>query len=253
MKVARTFQEAPGIKTIRIKGKMKHNPGQFIQVSVLNIGEASFGVSSCSDAYFDFTVKNVGNVTNALCRLKKGDTIGIRGPYGNGFPMEESEGGNLLVIGGGTGTAPLKSVLEYVGKNRRKYRGVDVFLGFKNPEEVIYKRSVRHWGRTFNVRVSVSEPTATWHEHVGFVTDCMKETGVKSDGYVAFICGPPVMMNAVVGILKSSGYPNESIYLSFERLIKCGVGKCGHCMINDKYVCLDGPVFSYAGARGLED
>ncbi|MEM2918150.1 MAG: FAD/NAD(P)-binding protein [Candidatus Altiarchaeota archaeon] len=252
-KILNVIEETPDIKTFRIDFKANHTPGQFVEVSVFNFGEAPISISSFSNEYIEITVRRVGRVTNAIHRLSEGDFLGIRGPYGNGYPMEKFYDKDLYIIGGGCGIAPLGSVLSYIEKFREKYKDISIFFGCRSPEDILFKRKIEIWKEKFNVYLTVDTANENWKCDVGVVTKILEKYKVESGNSVALICGPPIMMRFVIETLKKKNFGDEQIYLSLERYMKCGFGKCGHCMINDKYICKDGPVFRYDEAKFLED
>ncbi|MBW2971790.1 FAD/NAD(P)-binding protein [Candidatus Woesearchaeota archaeon] len=232
---------------LRTSLKSKYDPGQFFQVSLPLIGEAPISVASYSDEFLDLNIREVGNVTKALSKLKKGDTLYIRGPYGKGYPMEKLYGKNLILIGGGSGVAPLKGILSYVDKHRQNFGDVTIFFGFRTPDDILFKEDMKQWKRKYQLNMSVDKNPKKQRItcDVCFVTNLIEKAKMASDNNVVFICGPPVMMKITVDILKNKGFREEQIYISTERLMNCALGICGHCMIHGKYTCLDGPVFRY--------
>lgn len=239
---------------LRVSCNLNPEPGQFVEVSVLGVGECPISVCSYSQNYIDLLIRNVGNVTSHLAKMKKGGSLLIRGPYGHGYPMSDMLGKNVAVIAGGTGVAPPRSVLEYVKKHRNEYHDVYLFLGFRDPEEILFKEDLEKWQRDFNLTVSVdkcADPTFTGK--VCFVTDAFGDANIPVEGTSVVLCGPPIMMKVAVEKLEVKGFNDKNLYLSFERHMKCGVKKCGHCVVAGKYMCSDGPVFSYDVARGFYD
>lgn len=240
-------RESPDCFMIRVDWKGNYEPGQFFQVSIPGIGEAPISVASCSKEYLDLNIREVGNVTNYLAGLKKGDTILIRGPYGHGYPMEKLYGKNLLLIGGGSGVAPLKGILSYVDAHKDSHPDVTMFFGFRTPEDILFKEDLKHWRKKYNCYVSVDKNP----KHVKtlcdvcFVTSLVEKAKIIPENKAVFICGPPIMMKICIGLLKAKGFSEDQIYISTERLMNCALGLCGHCMIHGKYSCLDGPVFRF--------
>jgi anaerobic sulfite reductase subunit B len=242
------FRETPDTFTITIDMGVKHDPGQFVQMSLPGIGEAPISICSDSDKFLKLNIREVGNMTNALAKLKEGDTVFVRGPYGKGYPMEELKGNDLIIIGGGCGVAPLKGIIDYVENHRTDYKDVLLFLGYRSPNDIIFRREVEEWQKKYNVRVTVDKNDHgefCYNAKTGFVTESLKAAPLSSNGSVVFICGPPVMMRFVTQILKEKGFHDDQIFISAERLMYCGVGVCCHCMIHGKFTCLDGPVFRY--------
>jgi NAD(P)H-flavin reductase len=231
-------------------------PGQFAQVSLFGIGEfpASLPPSPTENEMF-FTIRQVGACTAAFHELKAGDRFGVRGPYGNGFPMEEYYGKNLVFVAGGIGLIPLRSCIVYALANRDKYRRIQIFYGTKSPKELMYKTGFREWEHVEGVEchLTVDRGGAGWAGNVGVVGSLFKQPGVTIpvENTVAFVCGPPVMFRFVIQDLLAMGFQEGAIVSTLERYMKCGVGKCGHCCIGVAYVCVDGPVFTYQQIKEL--
>ena len=234
----------------------KFRPGQFAQVSIFGAGEfpTSLPPSPTEDEVF-FTIRRVGTVTSAVHQLKPGDQFGVRGPYGNGFPMEEYAGRNLVFVAGGIGLIPLRSCIIYALANRERYGKIQLFYGAREPKDLMYLNLLREWEKTegFECYVSVDRADQTWNGHVGVVGSLFKKPGVTVpvESTTAFVCGPPVMFRFVIQDLKVMGFQDKDIVSTLERYMKCGVGKCGHCCIGLAYVCTDGPVFTFEQIRSL--
>lgn len=242
------FRETPDTFTITIDMKVQHDPGQFVQVSVPGIGESPISICSDSREYLKLNIRQVGNVTEALSKLKKGDKIYVRGPYGKGYPMKELKGNNLLIIGGGCGVAPLKGIIDYVEHHRKDYKDIHLFLGYRSPNDIIFTRELNTWKEKYQLQVSVDQNQHAefcYDGKTGYVTDVLKASDITANNIVAFICGPPVMMKFVIDILKAKGFHEDQIFISAERLMYCAIGACCHCMMRGKYTCIDGPVFRY--------
>jgi anaerobic sulfite reductase subunit B len=254
-KITNYYRESPDSFTITLDYKVKHEPGQFIQVTIPGIGEAPISICSNSDKFIKLNIREVGNVTNALAKLKKGDFVFVRGPYGNGYPMGDIKGKELVVIGGGCGLAPLKGVLDYIETNKSMYSDVMLFLGFRSPDDILFKREIKNWHKIYNTNMTVdSVPKGSCYSgSVGYVTNLVNNAKFKSNNNVALLCGPPIMIKLVIEILNKKGFADNHIYISAERLMHCGIGKCGHCMIHGKYVCTDGPVFRYDQLKGINN
>jgi anaerobic sulfite reductase subunit B len=240
---------------IRTDFKGSYEPGQFFQVLLPGIGEAPISVASYSKDFLELNIREVGNVTNALAKLKKGDSIYIRGPYGNGYPMEKCVGKGLIVIGGGSGGAPLKGILSYVDKHRGDFGDVMLYFGFRTPDDILFKEDMKQWGKKYQLHMSVDKNPK--HAKVAcdvcFVTNLIEKAKLDPEGKIVFICGPPIMMKIVLDTLKNKGFKEQQIYISTERLMNCALGVCGHCMIHGKYTCLDGPVFRYDEISGYKN
>ncbi|MCX6909873.1 MAG: FAD/NAD(P)-binding protein [Verrucomicrobia bacterium] len=234
----------------------KFRPGQFAQVSLFGVGEFPASLPpSPTEADTFFTVKQVGSCSAALHQLKAGDKFAVRGPYGNGFPMEEYYGKNLIFVAGGIGLIPLRSCIIYALAHREKYKRIQIFLGAKTPRDLMYRDNLREWEKSAGVEchLTVDRATDGWTGNVGVVGSLFKKPGVQVavDNTVAFVCGPPVMFRFVIKDLKALGFQDQQIVSTLERYMKCGVGKCGHCCIGVAYVCVDGPVFTYEQIQKL--
>jgi NAD(P)H-flavin reductase len=231
-------------------------PGQFAQVSLFGAGEfpASLPPSPTESETF-FTIRTVGSCTAALHAMKPGEKFAIRGPYGNGFPMEEYHGKNLVFVAGGIGLIPLRSCIIYALAHREKFNRIQIFLGSRTPRDLMYRDNLREWEKSAGVEchLTVDRTADGWTGNVGVVGSLFKKPGVQVpvDDTVAFVCGPPVMFRFVIKDLLAMGLPERSIVSTLERYMKCGVGKCGHCCIGVAYVCVDGPVFTYEQIKRL--
>ena len=249
-KILDYHRESPDTFTITIDMAVNHDPGQFVQVSLPGIGECPISICSDSSKFMKLNIREVGNMTRSLAKLKKGDTIMVRGPYGHGYPMKELNGNNLLIIGGGCGVAPLKGIIDYVENHRKDYRDVHLFLGYRSPDDIIFKRELEEWKTKYNLKVTVDKKTSdtscyNYNIKEGFITVALKEADISTENKIVFLCGPPVMIKFVIEIIKEKGFHDDQIFVSEERLMYCGIGVCCHCMIRDKYTCVDGPVFRY--------
>lgn len=233
----------------RVKEGFRFRPGQFVEVSALGIGEAPFGLASNPNhpETFCITLRAVGSVTQTLHMLKVGDTVGVRGPFGNGFPFEEVKGKNILFVGGGIGLPPLCSLIEPMLDSRSEFKDIQILYGARTPADLVYQDRLGEWGKMPEIRflMSVDVGDSTWIGNVGVVTTLFPKANIMKENAVAFVCGPPIMIRFVIQELLGLGFLAENIISTLERYMKCGVGKCGHCAIGHKYVCLDGPVFSY--------
>lgn len=234
----------------------KFLPGQFAQVSVFGAGEfpASLPPSPTEEELF-FTVRRVGSVTAALHQLQPGDKFAVRGPYGNGFPMNQYFGQNLLFVAGGIGLIPLRSCLNYALDNRDRYGKIQLFYGARGLKDLMYLGALREWEMTrgFECYLTVDRGDDQWTGHVGVVGSLFRKPGVTVpvEHTTAFVCGPPIMFRFVIRDLKEMGFQDRNIMSTLERYMKCGVGKCGHCCIGLAYVCADGPVFTYEQIKRL--
>lgn len=253
--IVRTRDLTPRDKVfvIELPGRrnLGHTPGQFVQVSVFGFGEAPISVCSPPEkkAGFDLCIRKLGGVTGALHALDAGETVGIRGPFGNGFPIESMKHRDVLIVAGGIGLAPLRSVIDSVFLNRGDYGRLIVLYGTGTPEDILFPAELEAWQleEGNEILVIVDEPSPHWTGNVGVITTLFSEVKIDPvNTVVAALVGPPVMYRFVLMELEALGIPEEQIFFSLERRMKCGVGKCGHCQINNKYVCVDGPIFDYA-------
>jgi NAD(P)H-flavin reductase len=222
-------------------------PGQFIVLSIDGFGEGAFGLTTSVKELpvIEVAVRSVGNTTRAIHRLKVGDEIGLRGPYGKGFPITEMAGKEVLVIAGGLGLAPLRSLIHYFRDEKIKTSPLKIFFGAKTPNDLIYKDEFREWEKFAENYFCVNQADSDWKGQLGFVTDLLSLTKIDKEA-IAILCGPPVMFKPVIDKLKSFGVGENQVFVLLERRMKCGIGKCQHCTCGDKYVCLDGPTFRYS-------
>lgn len=228
--------------------------GQFAEVSVPGAGEAPFGIASSplDEGFIEFTVKRypTGVLTRALHNCREGDLIGVRGPYGNAFPLETMKGMNIVIIGGGFAFTTLRSTIKYLlhEENRGDFNNVTVIYGARSPGELLYKGELKEWEEREGVDtyITVDKGDAGWKGREGFVPTVVNEVAPSSEHAVAIVCGPPIMLRFTIPHLINLGFSPERIINSLEMRMKCGIGKCGRCNIGSKYVCKDGPVFTYA-------
>ena len=232
-------------------GPLDYTPGQFVEVSLAGIGEAPISISSSPTKKdgFELVVRKIGSVTKKIHSLSAGSKIGIRGPYGKGcYPIEEAKGKNLVFVCGGIGLVPQRSFINYALDNRADYGNITVLIGTKCSNQRFFHSELFAWTKRDDIELheTVDQAEDCWHGRVGVVTTLIPKIEAElSDAYV-FVCGPPVMYKFVLMALAENNVPKERIFVNLERKMKCGVGKCGHCQINDKYVCVDGPVFRYS-------
>ncbi len=263
-RVTAIVKESPLIKTFRLSflkkddGKsFSFSPGQFSMFSLMGTGEAPLSISSSplEDKYLEVSVRNVGNVTNAMFRMKKGDTIGVRGSYGRGYPLENLKGKDILIVAGGIGFPPLASAIEYMLDNRDDYGKIWILYGVKEFDDLMYKKRMKRWSlaKDLDIIVTIETPCTEWDGCVGNVTELFTKLKINGRNTAGLSCGPPVMLKLVTSGFRKLGISDDDIYLSFERMMQCGTGKCGHCNIGDKYVCSDGPVFSYSDVKKMQE
>jgi sulfite reductase subunit B len=237
--------------------RLGHKPGQFVAVSAFGVGEAPFSVSSSptKEDGFELCIRNAGNVTSVIHKLEPGALVGIRGPFGNGFPLDMLRGRDILFVAGGLGLVPMRSLINYVLDNRDDYGKLTILYGCKNPAELLFKDELERWEKRddVNYQVTVDNPGDNWHRHVGVITTLFPKITFDPERTIAVVVGPPVMYRFVALECIQRGIPESHIIMSLERRMKCGVGKCGHCQMNSKYVCQDGPVFTLTQLRSLHE
>ena len=238
--------------TFRMEFSGDVKPGQFFEISLPKFGEAPISVSGIGPDTVDFTIRRVGKVTNEIFENYVGDTLYIRGPYGNGFDIDNYRGKELVVVAGGTGLSPVKGVVDYFAAHREE--AADVTAGFKSPGDVLFKEDFEIWKRSIHVIQTVDWAPEGYEGPVGMVTKYIPDLKFTDIANSSFICvGPPVMIRFTVQEILKLGVPEENIWVSHERKMCCGLGKCGHCRIGSTYICLDGPVFNYVEGKNLID
>ena len=234
-----------------------HAPGQFVQVSIFGMEEAPISICSAArddDPSFQLCVRRIGQLTTALHALEVGGAIGIRGAFGRGFPVDEMAGQDVLFIAGGIGLAPMRSLIQHCLAHRGRFGRLALLYGAKQPAELLFSEDLQQWGRSgdIDVQLVVDAGDADWTGRVGLITELVKPVELDTAGTVAVVVGPPVMYRFVIEQLTGKDLPPERIILSLERHMRCGVGKCGHCMIEDLYCCQDGPVFKLSELAGVK-
>jgi NAD(P)H-flavin reductase len=234
-------------------------PGQFVTVSVFGCGEAPFGVANSGEdmAELQITVRRYpgGQVTEPLHQLAEGDRVGLRGPFGKGFPVEDLKGRDVLIVAGGIGLIPVRPLIHEILSHRPDYGRFTILMGARTPQDMPYKDELAEWGqhKDVDLRLTIDVPHPDWKGHVGLITTLFEGLELDSSKTKAVIVGPPVMYAFVITECRQKGLADEDLIFSLERTMKCGVGKCGHCAIKHKYVCTDGPVFTYAEIRGFAE
>ena len=236
----------------------RHQPGQFVMLSVPGSGEMPISLSSSPSRpeVLELCVRKVGRVTSALYRLHTNDVVGIRGPYGNGYPIRIMRRNDLLIVAGGLGMAPLRSLLWYALDHRDQFDNITLMYGSKRPEEMLFREELQGLvdGADLNCLLTVdADPSGTWKNHVGLLPTLFDHAKIEPLRTYAAVCGPPVVYKFVLRKLLELGFPKNRILMSLERRMKCGVGKCGHCSIGYKYTCLHGPIFTYWDAINLPE
>ena len=232
-------------------------PGQFVVISMLGVGEAPFSISSSPTKLgsFELVIRNVGKLTQILHDLKEGDEVGVRGPFGNGFPIHILEGSDLLFIAGGIGIVPLRSVINYTIDNRREFGKVTILLGCSSPKNMLFSGDFNRWSKqtdlSFECTVDRGDPD--WKGNVGLITSLIPGIDLVPERTFALIVGPSVMYKYVITELLKKEIPDRQILVSLERHMKCVLGKCGHCQIEHFYCCKDGPIFSYDQIKDIKE
>ncbi len=255
--------DTPDVKTFRVVGldgkkPFAHIPGQCAMLSMPGIGEALFSITSSptNEDYLEFSIKKCGCVTTWLHEIEPGQQVTLRGPYGNGFPVDtELKGKDLLIIAGGIGLAPVRSVINYVRANRANYGTLDIVYGSRSKEDLVdYQEILDEWMAEdgINVHLTIDREQPDWDGHVGFVPNYVKELNFDTSKTVV-MCGPPIMIKFTLAGLEELGFQRDQVYTTFELKMKCALGKCGRCNIGDKYVCKDGPVFRLDQMTELPD
>lgn len=249
--VTDVIAETPTIKTIRFKPQetITFATGQFVEITIPGVGEAPFTPSSkpSEKKLMEVTVMKVGKVTDKIHELKKGDVIGVRGPLGQGYPVDGFKGKEILVIGGGCGFAPLRSLMYELFHRSGQFKKLYFRGGCKTPKELVYRKEVDSWAerKDLNLKVTVDKGDESWKGNTGVVTTILDDVDMDCVNGIAVICGPPIMMKFATQKVLEMGFKEKNIYLSMEKNMSCGIGKCGHCRLGTYYACKDGPVFTY--------
>ena len=253
--------EAPEVKTFyfsfldrEVEEKFKIKSGQFIMCTVFGAGE--FAVSlppSPENDRLHITVRCIGKVTHALHKLAVGDKLGVRGPFGNGFPFTEIKGKNVIYVAGGIGLIPLRSSIIHMLQHRKDFGRIILLYGARTPGDLLYQQDIAGWRKDplFETFITIDKAVAGWDGEVGFVNKLIEKAKIPVDNTVAFVCGPPVMFNSVIEDFLKRGMSEDNIISTLERQMKCGIGKCQHCAIGRTLVCTDGPVYTYRQIKTL--
>jgi sulfhydrogenase subunit gamma (sulfur reductase) len=255
-RISSVRDETPDTKTFGLQfrdpedhARFQFRPGQFVELSVFGFGEAPFCVASSPTRRerIETTVRRTGRLTNALHELGPGDELGLRGPCGNWFDLEAAQGKDLLFVAGGIGLPPLRSVIWNVLDERKRFGRVTILYGARTPTDLVYKDELRQWEARSDLEllVTVDQGEPGWSGNVGMVPILFEQTTLRPKSTLAYVCGPPIMIRFVVQDLLMRGFAEQSVISTLERMMQCGVGKCNHCAIGHRYVCRDGPVFTY--------
>ena len=237
----------------RVREAFVHEPGQFLELSLFGVGEAPISISGIGENYIDLTIRRVGRVTDEVFEHYTGQTLLLRGPYGNGFDTDLYADGETVVVAGGTGVSPVRGVIEALScmpNAKEKY----VIAGFRSPDDMLFRDDLARWKDELNLILTVDGAPEGYDGNIGLVTKYIADLPLKSpEAAKAVVVGPPAMMRFTIIELQKKGFKDENITVSYERKMCCGLGKCGHCRVNDKYICLDGPVFNYTEGKLMMD
>jgi len=232
-------------------------PGQFVMLEVPGFGEVPISISSSSNnrEYVELCVRKSGRTTNILHQAKTGTKVGIRGPFGTSFPMEKMAGHNILLVAGGLGLAPLRAPIYWACEHRDEFKDVHVLYGTKSPDQMLFTYQYEEWERVDHIKLHtiVEEANGDWKGKIGLITDLFKEIDITPDDTYAIVCGPPVMFKFVCDHLDDLGIPMNRMFVSLERRMHCGMGKCCRCMVGSTFTCVDGPVFDYWSVLNLKE
>ena len=263
LQIQKVIWETDDVYTIYLKPEgvngngYRFAPGQFNMLYVFGKGEAAISISSNPNkpATIKHTIHKVGTVTNALSKLKKGDYVGLRGPFGSSWPTQEAIGKDVCIVTGGIGLAPLRPTIYSLLKNRKDYGKIHILYGARSPLDLLYRVELEEWGKVYDVdvHVTVDRSDSSWKGNVGVVTHLFNYTQLDINNTLAMVCGPEIMMKFTIEELMDKGLSEETIYISLERNMKCAIGFCGHCQYGPKFICKDGPVFNYARVNHLFD
>ncbi len=258
------IDETPDVRTFRlvfqdeaVRDSFTFRSGQFAEYSAFGAGESTFCIASSPtrQGYIECCFRGVGKVTEALRRLEKGDTVGVRGPYGNSFPIEAFFGKSLVFVAGGIALPPLRTLIWNCLDQRDKFQEITIVYGARTESDLVYKHELKEWQERGDVRlVKTVDPGGNgpdWDGKVGFVPSILEEAAPKSDNCIALVCGPPIMIKFTLPVLERLGFTDEQIYTTLENRMKCGLGKCGRCNVGNTYVCKDGPVFTAAQVKAM--
>jgi sulfhydrogenase subunit gamma (sulfur reductase) len=264
MKIENITEEAPLVKTFRLKFSKKEDAdrfsfkaGQFAEYSVFGEGESTFCIASSPTRtdYLECTFRQVGKVTSALANLEIGDTMSLRGPYGNIFPLDEWKGKNLLFIAGGIALPPMRCVIWNALDTRQNFKDITILYGARTVEDLVYKNELKDWENRPDVKlITTVDPggqTPDWKGEIGFVPTILDKIAPSSKDTIAIVCGPPIMIKFTFPVLEKLGFTDDVIYTTLENRMKCGIGKCGRCNVGKVFVCKDGPVFTYKQLKQL--
>lgn len=229
-------------------------PGQFYEISMPKYGESPISVSGIKENALDFTIRAVGKVTDEIFKLEVGDNLLIRGPYGNGFDVNEYKNKEIIVVSGGSGLAPVRGIIEYFYNNIEECKSLTLICGFRSPNDVLFKEDLKKWHEKVNVIFTVDQGKKSYEGNIGLVTKYIPDLKINNlDDVAGVVVGPPMMMKFSIMELQKRGIKDENLWVSYERKMSCGLGKCGHCKMDSTYICVDGPVFNFTFGKTLYD
>lgn len=254
--IVEKIREAEDIDTYRLRfvdeqmrRRFRFAAGQFNMVYLFGVGEVAISIVSDPEEpeTLDHTIRMVGRVTKAIAQLQPGDELGIRGPFGQGWPLDDAQGKDVVIVTGGLGCAPVVGAIEYIFRRRNQYGGVKILHGVKTPHDLLFRERFDVWRQHPDTQVLLTsdQPDKTWHYHVGVVTELFEQVVIDPSRTIVLMCGPEIMMRLGVPILMQRGIPPNAIYVSLERHMECGIGLCGHCQLGPYFLCKDGPVMRY--------
>lgn len=254
--IVEKIREAEDIDTYRlrfvdeqVRRRFRFAAGQFNMVYLFGVGEVAISIVSDPEEpeTLDHTIRMVGRVTKAIAQLQPGDELGIRGPFGQGWPLDDAQDKDVLIVTGGLGCAPVVGAIEYIFRRRNQYGGVKILHGVKTPHDLLFRERFDVWRQHPDTQVLLTsdQPDKTWHYHVGVVTELFEQVVIDPSRTIVLMCGPEIMMRLGVPILMQRGIPPNAIYVSLERHMECGIGLCGHCQLGPYFLCKDGPVMRY--------
>lgn len=260
--IVEKVRESDDIDTLRlqlvdpaVRKSFRFQAGQFNMLYAFGVGEAAISIVSDPDEpqKLDHTIRAVGRVTKAIQRLGVGDRLGVRGPFGRGWPLEEARGQDVVLVTGGLGCAPVVGAIEYIFRRRQSYGAVKILHGVKSPQDLLFRERFEAWRRHPDTEVLLTSdrPDKAWHDHVGVVTELFEQVAIDPARTVALMCGPEIMMRIGAAVLVQRGLPATALHVSIERHMECGIGLCGHCQMGPYFLCKDGPVMRYDRVAAL--
>lgn len=262
MEIRKRYEESPTIFSWELhflqesqRQDYQFSAGQFNMLYLYGIGEVAISISSDPQEkdYLRHTIRAVGRITRAMQQLKEGDTIGLRGPFGNGWPLASAQGKDIVILSGGLGCAPTYSLISYILRRREQFGQVRVLHGVKHSDDLIFREQLKQWQqhRDVEVIIAADNARAQWPWHVGFITDNIAKLAIEPQETLVMMCGPEAMMHAAIFAFLQKGISENNIYLSMERNMECGIGQCGHCQMGGWFICKDGPIFAYDQIKHL--